>query len=108
MVQHYRDSLALVLPSHNEGLPRTVLVAMACAVPVVTTALPQLEPVIEGAGYTAPCGAVDAFADRLARLVDDEQQRREFGETGRERLVENYAWTTTVQRTTDVFYELCT
>lgn len=106
MARQYRDSLAFVLPSENEGLPRTVLEAMACSVPVVTTALPQLEPVVSGAGYTVEQGAVEGFTDRLAQLVEDERERRELGATGRERVVENYAWTRTVERTTELCYEL--
>ena len=106
MAREYRDSIAFVLPSRNEGLPRTVLEAMACSLPVVTTALPQLEPVVDGAGYTVEAGAVEAFADRLGRLVEDDATRREMGAVGRRRVVENYAWTRTVERTTDLYYDL--
>jgi len=106
MVEQYQDSLAFVLPSKNEGLPRTVLEAMACEIPVVTTALPQLEDVVAGAGYTVEAGAIEDFVAAIDRLVADEATRREFGATGRRRVVENYAWEETVELTTDLYYEL--
>jgi len=107
MPRHYRESLALVLPSHNEGLPRTVLESMACATPVVTSALPQLEPVVSGAGYTVERGDSEGFSESIERLLDDPQKRRKLGQTGRQRVVENNSWTETVDRTTDVLYDLC-
>ena len=102
----YRDSLAFVLPSRNEGLPRTVLEAMACATPVVTTALPQLEPVVDGAGYTVDHGDTAGFAAALSRLVDSEATRRKLGRTGRQRAVGNKSWTETVEQTTALFYRI--
>ena len=106
MPDQYRDSMAFVLPSHNEGLPRTVLEAMACETPVVTTALPQLEPVISGAGYTVERGAKDEFVDAIGRLVENESIREQFGAAGRRQVVENNSWAETVRRTTNLFYDL--
>lgn len=106
MVDHYRESCIFVLPSRNEGLPRTVLEAMATATPVVTTALPQLKSIVEGAGYTVEEGSVKTFAESISHLLDDEDHCRELGETGRKRVISENSWTETVERTTDVYYEL--
>ena len=106
MAAHYRQSRIFVLPSRNEGLPRTVLEAMASGTPVVTTALPQLESVVDGAGYTVQAGAVGEFAKTIRRLLDDESHCRELGETGRNRVVSENSWTETVEQTTDVYYDV--
>ena len=47
-----------MFPSRAEGLPRTVLEAMASGVPVVVSDLEQVEPVVGDAGVTVPVGDV--------------------------------------------------
>lgn len=106
MARQYHESRIFVLPSRNEGLPRTVLEAMATETPVVTTALPQLESVVEGAGYTVEAGAAGEFAAAISRLLEDDTLRRELGETGRKRVLREYSWGDTVKQTTDVYYDL--
>lgn len=102
----YNESTVFVLPSTAEGLPRTVLEALACRTPVVTSDLPQLEPVVDGVGTTVPAASVDALADAIAGLLDEPDRRARMGERGRERVVAKYSWAETVQQTTDVYYEL--
>jgi len=104
--QFYRNCTVFVLPSHNEGLPRTVLEAMACETPVVTTALPQLESLVAGAGYTVEKERPEALARAVGRLLDSESRRKAFGEAGRACVVERHSWADTVTRTTDVFYDI--
>jgi len=106
MPQQYRDSLAFVLPSHNEGLPRTVLESLACETPVVTTDLPQLEPVVDGTGYTVGRADTSGFVDALSRLLDDPGTRQAFGTAGRQHVVEHNSWSETVERTTELFHRL--
>lgn len=102
----YTESAVFALPSDAEGLPRTVLESLACETPVVTSDLPQLEPLVDGVGLTASEGSVDALEDALRELLGDESRRRAMGECGRERVVENYSWAETVRETTDVYREL--
>lgn len=106
VASHYQECQALVLPSRNEGMPRTVLEAMACETPVVTTALPQLESTVEGAGDTIAAGSVADLVESVSRLLDDEALRRRLGRTARQRVVAENSWAKTVERTTDVYYDL--
>lgn len=106
VVDQYRESRVFVLPSSNEGLPRTVLEALACETPVVTTALPQLEDVVVDAGYTVEDGSTAGFVDAIDDLLTDATLRERMGHVGRQRVLENHAWSDTVASTTDVYYEL--
>ncbi len=106
MATHYQESRLFVLPSRNEGLPRTVLEAMACETPVVTTDLPQLEPIVDGAGVTVTKDSVPDLTDKLSRLLSDEDLCSEFGTTGRQRVLANNSWSETVNRTTDLYYDV--
>jgi glycosyltransferase involved in cell wall biosynthesis len=97
----YRAADALVLPSRAEGLPRTVLEAMAAGVPVVVSDLEQVAPVVEGGGETAPVGDVAGFADRLATVLDAPGRY-----VPREQVAEGFDWASTVERTTDALREV--
>jgi glycosyltransferase involved in cell wall biosynthesis len=65
----WRIHHALVLSSRAEGLPLSVLEAMACGrVPVVTAAGGVGEIVEDGVtGFVAPAATVELFADALER-----------------------------------------
>ncbi|SDF23268.1 Glycosyltransferase involved in cell wall bisynthesis [Blastococcus fimeti] len=80
------DAHVLVLPSHAEGMPMSVLEAFAAGVPVVCTPVGGLaEVVVDGEnGLLVPPGDVDALAGALARVLDDEPLRRRLAAGARE------------------------
>jgi len=102
----YNESAVFALPSFNEGFPRTVLEAMACGTPVVTTNLPQLRSVVADVGRTVPANEPEALADAIYELLADDTLRRQLGETARRRASNRYSWKTTVEETTAEFYSL--
>ncbi|WP_079477797.1 glycosyltransferase family 4 protein [Halobacillus salinus] len=80
-----------VLPSYREGLPRSIIEAMAMEKAVVATDIRGCrEEVIDGkTGYLVPKGDSNVLRDRLLRLVDDAALRSSFGKEGR-RFAEQY------------------
>ena len=103
----YRSADLFVLPSRAEGLPRTVLEALSTATPVVASDLPQLRPVVDGAGITVPVENVEGFAAALSDLAGDPERRAVMGQQGRERIETDYSWEETVRMTTDRLESLC-
>jgi glycosyltransferase involved in cell wall biosynthesis len=77
-----------VLPSLTEGVPLTVLEAMACGLPVVATHVGGTpEAVLAGAtGLLVPPGEPAQLADAMLRLHDNPNIARDFGRTGRARV----------------------
>jgi glycosyltransferase involved in cell wall biosynthesis len=67
-----RDCHVFVLPSYHEGMPRSVLEAMAMARPVVTTDVPGCrETVSDGVnGYVLPARDSRALANALIALIE--------------------------------------
>jgi glycosyltransferase involved in cell wall biosynthesis len=79
-----------VLPSRREGLPKSLLEAAACGRPIVATDVPGCREIArEGVNaLLVPPDDAQALAGAIARLADDKDLRRKFGEAGR-RLAEN-------------------
>ncbi|GAB7020491.1 glycosyltransferase family 4 protein [Halostagnicola bangensis] len=103
MPEIYRVSNVLVLPSHSEGVPRTVLEAMATNIPVVMSDLEQVSEIIEGAGRTATPGNTKQFSTDLKRELtgsDTKCSPRSVIETG------DYDWQNTVDETTRYLQEI--
>jgi glycosyltransferase involved in cell wall biosynthesis len=103
-----REVDALVLPSWIEGLPLTVLEAMAQARPVVATAVGgTAEAVIDGeTGLLVPPRDVDALTAALDRLLSDTVLRRRLGEAGRARVRKQFAATAMERRVLEVYDEV--
>jgi glycosyltransferase involved in cell wall biosynthesis len=75
------------LASTSEGLPVSIIEAMAAGLPVVATAVGGVpELVVDGeTGVLVPARDVDALARALGRLVRDPELRARLGEAGRKR-----------------------
>ena len=81
------DSDVFVLSSRSEGLPVSVLEAMAAELPVVASNVGGLgELVVDGeTGLLVPSGDPAALAEALGRLLDDRELRQKLGAAGRAR-----------------------
>lgn len=82
-----------VLPSHNEGLPMSVLEAMAYGLPVVTTDVGGLPELVEDGvqGRVVPARDVTALAHALRALAIDGTVRARMGKAGRIRVQASYS-----------------
>ena len=86
-----RDILAasdiFVLPSYKEGMPRSIIEAMAMELPVIATNIRgSREEVVNGeTGILVPVGDVNALSNAIIKLAENPQLRKEMGKKGRER-----------------------
>ncbi len=80
------------LPSHREGMPRSVIEAMMTALPVVGTNIRGTrEEVVEGeTGTLVPVNDARALATALQRLAGDPALRAAWGAGGRVRALSLY------------------
>lgn len=81
-----------VLPSYREGLPRSLIEAAACGLPLVTTDVPGCREVVTDGvnGLLVPPRDARALAEAIARLDDDETLAQKLGAAARVRAVEEF------------------
>jgi glycosyltransferase involved in cell wall biosynthesis len=80
-----RASVAVVLPSEREGLPRSVMESLSLGVPVIGTRIRGILDLLEGGGgLLVPVGDVTALAEAMSRVLDHQAESREMGRRGRE------------------------
>jgi glycosyltransferase involved in cell wall biosynthesis len=86
----YARAAVVVLPSHREGLPLSVLEAMAHGRPVVASAVGGIPELVEDGvtGLLVPAGDVGALRSALEGLLADPILRRRMGRAGRRRVAE--------------------
>jgi glycosyltransferase involved in cell wall biosynthesis len=94
--QAYRFMAAadiVTLTSRWEGLPYSLLEAMACAKPVVSTAVNGCkELVIDGeTGFLVDVGDACSWADRVNQLIANQQLAQAMGSAGRLRVETKYS-----------------
>lgn len=87
-----------VYPSLYEGFGLPVLEAMACGVPVLASNVSSLPEVVGDAGLMVEPGDVDAIAQGMVRLWEDETLRRELSARGL-RQAAAFSWEKTARQT---------
>ena len=92
-VAFYQQCSVFVLPSYyREGLPRTILEAMACGRAVITTDWPGCrEPIVDGVnGYLVPIKSSDKLAERMYELATDREKNIKMSEAAYKTCCEKY------------------
>jgi len=81
-----------VLSSDWEGVPMTILEAMAAGRPVIATAVGGVPELVEGGvtGLLVPPQDIQALSKAIVRLADDPSLSEAMGEQGRKRAVERF------------------
>ena len=98
----------VVLPSYREGLPKGLIEAAACALPLVTTDVPGCREVVTDGvnGLLVPVRDAGALAQAIARLQDDPALASRLGAAARERALGEFDERIVIQRTLQVYREL--
>jgi len=97
-----------VLPSYTEGLPVMALEALVAGVPVVATAVGGTPEVIRDGvdGFLVPPREPAALADRVGRLLDDDDARRALGLAGQQRVLTDFTFAAQAEAFNLLFEEL--
>jgi glycosyltransferase involved in cell wall biosynthesis len=86
LIHLYRGASFLAHPSLWEGLGLTVLEAMACGTPVLTSAISSMPEVAGGAAELVNPGSVAEIARAMSTLWNDQQRREALRAKGLDRV----------------------
>ncbi|NEQ64709.1 MAG: glycosyltransferase family 4 protein [Symploca sp. SIO2D2] len=107
--EHLCSTSIFVLPSfYREGVPRVLLEAAACGVPVVTVDVPGCrEAVVEGiTGKLVPPRNSQALADAIAELLISPSLRIQMGKAGRQRIENNFDIRMITEKQINIYREI--
>lgn len=102
----YRRAHIACLPSvYGEGIPKSLLEAVASGLPVVTTDMPGCrEVVIDGVnGILIPPRDITALTEALGKLIADADLRQAMGQQGRLRAEREFASTIVIDQSLAVY-----
>ncbi len=105
---YFADADIFVLSSDYEGLPLVILEAMSAGLPIVSTDVGGVcEAVSDGvSGFLASRGDAEGLSEKLTRLIDDEDLRREFGREGRRIYLDQFTEQRMCEQTLAVYQTL--
>jgi glycosyltransferase involved in cell wall biosynthesis len=108
VVSYYRAADLFVLPTLYEGLPKVVLEAMACGLPVVTTRVSgNTDAVVDGeTGVLVDPRSVEQLRDAMLSVLSDPGMMRRMSAKGRGRAEEMFTWERAAREVSQVYSEL--
>ena len=109
IVELYSEAEVAVVPSLYEGFSLPAIEAMSCGVPLVTTtggALPEVAGSHGETCFQVPPGDGEALAAMLGAVLDQPDVRDRVGANGRQRVIDQWSWHHTAERTVDQYRAL--
>ncbi|WP_338081283.1 glycosyltransferase [Allochromatium vinosum] len=97
-----------VLPSYREGVPRSLLEAAACGLPLIATDVPGCREIVrdDENGLLIPARDSAALTAAIRRLSQDAALRTRFGAASRARVLADFDQTLVFECTLEVYREL--
>ena len=106
MPSYYQKASVFLFASHGgDGIPRSILEAMACGVPVVATEIAGIpEAVKEGVtGFLVPPRNPQSIAEKTATILGDQDLRARLGNNARQKIEEELSWEKVIPRILAIF-----
>lgn len=102
----YQTADIVCLPSYREGVPKSLVEAMAIGCPIITTdTIGCRECVDEGVnGFLVPVGDHKILASCIEKLTNDKELRIEMGANSRRKMIKDFSLETVIKQTF-AFYE---
>ena len=83
----------IVLPSYNEGLPISILEALSCERPVISTNIAGIPEVLSNrnCGIIINPGDIEALFNSMCKFINNKELIYEMGQNGRKTVLEHFS-----------------
>jgi glycosyltransferase involved in cell wall biosynthesis len=96
-----------ILPSLWEGMPKTLLEAMSCGLPVIGTRVTGIQEVIEDGKNGILCDTDSgSIQQAITRLMADEKLRKQLGENARKTIEERFSLEKLVDKELELYTDI--
>ncbi len=108
IVEYLQASDVYVHPSHTEGMPNSLLEAMAVGLACVATRVGAIPDMVEsgGSGLLVDVGDVTALRAAMTQLIDDKDLRAKLGRAAAREILQRYRIGTVVDRIEAAYLEI--
>lgn len=109
MVRVYAKAAIVCLPTHYpEGVPKSLLEAAACHLPIVTTDIPGCREIVVNNknGFLVPTRDPTALCHALSKLLESPTMRVQFGQFGRQLVVQHFSSEIINQQTLQLYHRM--
>ena len=105
MAELYRMSAVVVSVPFSDGTPVSVLEAMACGTPVISSDLPSLREFITNGenGWLVPVGQTVPLADAITQLLAQPELARDMGRKANQVVAENFDYDQEMKLTESIY-----
>jgi len=85
MINAYKDAHIAILPSYREGLPKFLLEAASCGLPLIATDVAGCREIVHDGknGFLVPLQDVNTLAEKILILINNEALRISMGQHSR-------------------------
>lgn len=99
------ESDIFVLPSYNEGMPMSVLEAMAYGIPVIATTVGGIPEIINNGvnGFLIHIGDIIALADKLEILLLNKDFAKQIGQAGRQTVQQKFDLNKSIEKLIKIY-----
>jgi glycosyltransferase involved in cell wall biosynthesis len=103
----YGKSHMVILPSYREGLPRSLLEALACGKPVITTDAPGCREIVQSGvnGILIPPRNATALAQAMKQLAESADMRLKMGRASRLKAEQEFDEELIIAQTLNLYRE---
>jgi glycosyltransferase involved in cell wall biosynthesis len=93
MIEVYSKATIVCLPSYREGLPKSLLEAASCALPIVAFDVPGCREIVRNGvnGFLVPLKNIDKIYYSILQLINDPALSYKMGINGRKIVLEEFS-----------------
>ena len=91
IIKYLQKADVFILPSLNEGMSNSILEAMACRLPIITTNTGGSKELIKGNGFVIKKRNINELKNAIQKFIDDPKLIKQMGDRSR-KLAEKMSW----------------